>query len=497
MHNSSDTNVGRDDKIRPNIVLICTDQWRADCLSLTGHPDVETPFLDQLANGGAMAERAYSATPTCVPARMSLMTGLSAGSHRRVGYRDGVSFDICDTLPATLGRAGYQTRAIGKMHYWPERSRIGFDEVELHDGYLHHSRGRNRDPAFYDDYLTWLRDQEGVSAVEDYIDNGLECNSMVARPWDKAERLHPTNWIVTRAIRWLYRRDPRAPFFLYLSFHRPHAPYDPPQWAFDRYKETNLRRPPVSDWAGTLDRWRDDHDPTALVAHYRDREITRAMAGYYGHLTHIDSQISRLRQALGEFGLSGSTYIAFTSDHGDMMGDHHLWRKGYPYQGSTHVPLILSGPSITPGTRIDALVELRDVMPTLLDCANVECPAAVEGRSVLPLLAGRSVSWREHLHGEHVLLGQSIQWIWWDQYQYIWMSGSGTEQLFNLADDPDQLHDLAGDFQYREALDHGRSTLIEELRGREEGFVQDGHLVAGRPVTALLDAPHPPSPEGR
>ena len=175
------------------------------------------------------------------------MTGLSAGTHRRVGYQDGVTFDVEDTLPSTLSDAGYQTRAIGKMHYWPERNRIGFDEIELHDGYLHYSRQRHRDPACYDDYLVWLRDQTGTASDEDYIDDGIECNSLVARPWDKAERLHPTNWVVNQATRWFYRRDPTTPVFLYLSFHRPHAPYDPPQWAFDRYDGAPLRPPAVGD----------------------------------------------------------------------------------------------------------------------------------------------------------------------------------------------------------------------------------------------------------
>ncbi|MDO4412586.1 arylsulfatase [Cutibacterium sp.] len=481
---------------RPNVVLICTDQWRGDCLSGQGHPDVETPYLDQLATQGAVVERAYSATPTCVPARMALMTGLSAGSHRRVGYQDGVPFDIEDTLPSAFSQAGYQTRAIGKMHYWPERNRIGFDEVELHDGYLHYSRKRHRDPACYDDYLVWLRDQTGTASDEDYIDDGVECNSMVARPWDKAERLHPTNWAVSQATRWLYRRDPTTPFFLYLSFHRPHAPYDPPQWAFDRYNGAPLRPPSVGDWSDTFNTWRNDADPTSLVAQYRPRDIARAMAGYYGNMTHIDAQISRLRQVLGEFGVADNTYIAFISDHGDMMGDHHLWRKGYPYEGSTHIPFLLAGPGITPGTKVDELVELRDVMPTLLDCAGVDIPDSVEGRSILPLLRNES-SWRTHLHGEHFLLNQSLQWIWWDNYQYIWMSGSGKEQLFDLKADPRQLHDLSDDPSHAHQLDHGRRLLIAELTGREEGFVHDGSLVTGRPVGCVLEHPTPPPAEGR
>ena len=176
-----------------NVILICTDQWRGDALSIEGHPRVKTPYLDELADRGVRAERAYSASPTCVPARMTLFTGLAAENHGRVGYRDGIDSDIATTLAGEFSEPGYQTQAIGKMHLWPERARAGFDDVLLHDGYLHQSRRRERDPRFYDDYLTWLRREAGEDAVSDYLDDGLHCNSMVARPWQRAERLHPTN----------------------------------------------------------------------------------------------------------------------------------------------------------------------------------------------------------------------------------------------------------------------------------------------------------------
>src|SRR5690625_4799954 len=106
---------------RPNIILICLDQWRGDCLSIDGHPSVQTPHLDDIARQGARFGRAYSATPSCVPARVALMSGLAQRNHGRVGYQDGIPFDIESTLPSVLGKAGYQTQAIGKMHVTPER----------------------------------------------------------------------------------------------------------------------------------------------------------------------------------------------------------------------------------------------------------------------------------------------------------------------------------------------------------------------------------------
>ncbi|UJP09969.1 arylsulfatase [Microbacterium sp. KUDC0406] len=496
-----------------NVVLICVDQWRGDCLSAAGHPIVRTPYLDALAARGVRFSNAYSATPTCVPARMALLTGLSQEHHRRVGYVDGVDFDIAETLPRSLAAGGYQTQAIGKMHYSPERVRIGFDDVILHDGYLHHSRRRERDARFYDDYLTWLRAQAGSSAVDDYLENGINCNSVVARPWDKPERLHPTNWVVTEAENWLYRRDPTRPFFLYLSFHRPHAPYDPPAWAFEQYLDAPAVEPPVGDWAGEFDHLRNDALPDANVAQYDARTAHRARAGYYGHISHIDAQINRFLEILAEFGVADDTYILFTSDHGDMLGDHHLWRKGYPYEGSARVPMILAGPTIDAQQVSDEIVELRDVMPTLLACAGVPVPEDVDGRDLGSAVARRDAApWtgqpapagerpaavpsavlpddEPHLHGEHIALGHSMQWIRTGRWKYVWLSASGAEQLFDLVADPHERHDLSADPVAASALQACRARLIADLRGRPEGFVEGDALVPGRPVQPVLARPH-------
>lgn len=488
-----------------NVVLISTDQWRGDALSIEGHPVVRTPYLDALARGGVRARHAYSAAPTCVPARMTMMTGLSPQRHGRVGYQDGIAFDVEDTLPSAFRKVGYQTQAIGKMHYWPERVRIGFDNVILHDGYLHHSRVRNRPVEEYDDYLVWLRDQAGQTAVSDYLDNGLHCNSVVARPWDKPEHLHPTTWVVTEAQQWLYRRDPTVPFFLYLSFHRPHAPFDPPQWAFDQCLDLLDNGPlpvPIGDWVEHWEQYRDDARPDAHVAHYPPDVQRRAQAGYFGHLVHIDQQVSRFLQILGEFGLARDTLVCFTSDHGEMLGDHHMWRKGYPYEGSSRIPFVLNGPDIAPGEVIDEVIELRDLMPTLLDWAHVPIPDGLDGRSILPLLTDTDskTSWRTELHGEHAMLGQSFHWIRTDRYKYVWHSGTGVQELFDLDADPQELRNLVEEESLSHLVSDLRGRLIRYLHDREEGFVcADGCLKPGQPVRTSLShagahpvgVPHP------
>jgi arylsulfatase len=472
---------------RPNVILICVDQWRGDCLSVAGHPVVHTPYLDQMALEGVQFYRAYTACPSCIPARAGLYTGLSPRTHGRVGYQDGVPWDYPVTMAGEFTRHGYQTQAVGKLHVYPERSQIGFQHVVLHDGYLHFARRRERDYSLVDDYVPWLRERYASDA--DYFDHGVNCNSFIARPWDKPEHLHPTNFVITQGIDFLRRRDPRKPFFLFLSFHRPHPPYDPPAWAFEQYLRQPMPDPPVGDWLDLFAARDDPHRPDALVATLDPRTLHRARAGYYGHMTHIDHQINRFLEVLQEFGLRDRTYVCFVSDHGEMMGDHHLYRKSVPYEGSARVPLILQGPrdgAIQRGSAVSQVIELRDIMPTLLDCAGLPVPESVEGRSFLPLARGESIEWRPHLHGEHPYAGQSIQWLTDGREKYVWFSGTGHEQLFDLEQDPQELRDLARDPAAAERVAPWRRALIEALTGREEGFTDGERLLPGRPVRPLL-----------
>jgi arylsulfatase A-like enzyme len=417
------------------------------------------------------------------------MTGLSQRTHRRVGYRDGVPWDYEPTLAGELTRHGYQTQAIGKLHVYPERSQIGFQNVVLHDGFLHFARRRERDFGLIDDYLPWLRERAGADA--DYFDHGVNCNSVVARPWDKPEGLHPTSWVVTQAIDFLRRRDPRKPFLLFLSFHRPHPPYDPPAWAFEQYLGAPMPDPPVGDWTDLYAPYAQPFDPQSPVGEIDGRTLCRARAGYYGHMTHIDHQLNRLLEVLHEFGQRDNSYVLFTADHGEQMGDHHLFRKSLPYEGSARIPLLLAGPSgsgIVAGSAPGAVAELRDVMPTLLDCAGLPVPAGVEGRTLLPLARGEASAegWRPYLHGEHTTLGQAVHWVTDGHQKYVWLSGAGQEQLFDLDRDPQELHDLARHGAGEAGVARWREALVRELEGRPEGFVAAGGLVPGRPVSPLL-----------
>ena len=473
---------------RPNILLLMVDEMRGDCLGCAGHPDVQTPYLDTLAARGQRFARAYSACPTCVPARAALFTGLSPRHTGRVGYQDGVDWNYGCTMAGELAKAGYYTQCVGKMHVHPLRNYLGFHNVELHDGYLHEARYRDvpygQNQLVADDYFYWLKNEQGISA--DVTDSGMDCNGWTARPWPYEERLHPTNWVADRSIDFLRRRDPRRPFFLMSSFVRPHAPYDPPAHYFDLYDRKILRAPAAGDW-----------DNAALLRQYGrtynsctgplDPALIHAQqAGYYGCITHIDHQIGRLLNALTEQRILDDTVIIFTSDHGEMLSDHGFSRKSLPYEGSAHIPLIVSGPAALVGAQNTVrqdLAELRDVMPTLLDFAGAPLPPQLDGRTL------RAPLERTWLHGEHVFpfAQRSNHFIVTGRDKYIWFSETGEEQYFDLAADPTEAHNAVAAPENAARIAALRGYLVQDLAGRPEGFVSPGGgLIPGRPLTPCL-----------
>lgn len=482
---------------RPNILLITTDQMRGDCLGILGHPVVETPHLDTMAHRGVIFTNAYSAVPSCIAARAAIMTGLSQKSHGRVGYQDRVEWNYKHYLAGELAKAGYHTQSVGKMHVHPARSLCGFHNVILHDGYLHTYRSgecKSSESWFNtDDYLPWLREKLGYDA--DIIDTGLDCNSWVARPWIYPEHLHPTNWLVDQSIDFLRRRDPGKPFFLMMSFVRPHSPLDPPQYYYDMYINEDIPEPIIGDWADTEDKDGEGLVYNGIGGKINDKALKRARAAYYGSITHVDHQIGRFLQAMFDADVLDNTIILFTSDHGDLLGDHNWVRKSLPYEGSASVPFILYDPGnnlgLKSGSVVSNIVELRDIMPTLLDAAGVDIPEEVEGQSVIPLARGENVPWREYLHGEHSYGRLSNHYIVTEKDKYIWFSQTGEEQYFDLEKDPKELHNAINDDEYKDRIEYLRKLLIKELEDREEGYSDGKKLIVGRKPKATLSHINP------
>lgn len=463
----------------PNILLFLTEQHRGDCLGIEGHPVLLTPNLDAIAGAGARFTHAYSSCPTCIAARRSLLSGQFPATHGMVGYREGVEWGITDTLPAVLSAAGYQTAWVGRsMHQYPPEKRFGFESMVT----LEHRCDS--------DYLRAVRERY-PDDWEGLYGTGVMHNDWTARPWHLDEDLHPTNWTVHEALRFLRQRDVSRPFFLVVSFIAAHPPLLPPAFYLERYLRTGVPAPVIGEWAVPPPAGGRGQDVSNDRVDLRGEALLSARAGYYGLLNHLDDQIRRIVNPVCGIDrmTGGNTVVMLTSDHGEMLGDHYLWRKTVPYEPSARIPLLIRAPQrfgIQPGKALAQPVGLEDVMPTCLDLAGVAIPAGVEGRSVLPLLRGEPVPWREFLHIEHAPVHHTLTD---GREKYVWFVADGREQFFRLSSDPLECHDLIRAPAEADRLAHWRALLTRELRARPEGFSDGTRLIPGRPYPALCPRP--------
>jgi arylsulfatase A-like enzyme len=469
------------DDQRPSIVFILLDQMRWDCMSCVGHPVVETPNFDEIAHRGVLFTAAYSSCPSCIAARASMMTGLCPSSHHRLGYQDRVPWRYEHMLPQVLGDAGYQTCCIGKTHFYPQRSHCGFQILETYECRQNHSG------TYVNDYDVWLRQQANGRLEEQH--HGLSSNSWTARPSPLPEELHNNSWVATRGIDFLRRRDPTRPFFLNLSFHRPHPPIDPPQAFWDEYRDRPLPPVPVGDWAGvhdvavtSLDTWR---------GRLSDEALLRARRGYYAQVAHIDSQIGRVLLEVRRAG-HGPTAFIVTSDHGEMLGDHHLWRKSYAYEGSAAVPMIVSVPGGVHNEVCARPTVVEDVYPTMLEIAGAPVPPGRDGHSLLSCAHGEAPpDWPDFVHGEHAECydpANAMQFLTDGREKYVWFPVTGAEQFFDLTCDPQETRDLARDPANERRIAPWRQRLIERLATRQQDGLCDGEkLIAGQSTPHVRD----------
>ncbi|MEO0514247.1 MAG: arylsulfatase [Planctomycetota bacterium] len=466
----------------PNILVLLPDQWRADGLSWLGHSVVDTPCIDQIASEGTTFTRAYSNCPVCIPARACLMTGQSPNTVGRFGYRDGIRWNYDPSLVTVLRNAGYQTMLSGKTHFSPPRLHLGFEQMALYDNQRHH-------PGFTSDYDDWLARQTGGQVLD--TAQTLDSNSMIVEPWSHGEHLHPSTWTVTAAIDMLERRDPARPFFLSMNFHRPHPPIDPPIEYWQRLEGVEMPPPVVGDWIDERYRERAVRINPSCGTLPPGR-LERARRGYFAQLMHLDFQIGRLMRWLQLRGMGDNLLVVFSSDHGEQLGDHHLYRKSTPMRGSLDIPMIVrppKGTAHTAGQRCDRPTALYDILPTCLDYAGVPIPDNVEAKSLAPLVSNPTSPWREVVHTEQVdgVMGP-WQCLCDGRHKYIWITTTGQEFYFDLVADPDECHNLAADPKHAGELEPWRSRLAEVLGGRpEDGFVKDGQLVPGNKTPLFRD----------
>lgn len=460
---------------RPNFLVIMTEQHRGECLGIEDHPVLLTPNMDSIAGSGVRFRRAYSTCPTCIATRRSFLSGQHPDTHGMVGYRSGVEWDAPPTMPGVLRDAGYHTYWAGRsIHQYPHRKRYGFDHMVFLGG----ENG---------DYREWLKSQTGETAGG-HFGAGPMHNDWTARPWHLDEQLHHTNWTIAQAEEFLQKRDPSCPFFLCVSFLAAHPPLTPPEFYMDRYLRQEPVKPHIGDWAEPPPNRGLGLDIGGTRVQLEGEALHSARAGYYGLINHVDDQLRRLLSPVTGVRrqTDDNTIVIFTADHGEMLGDHYRWHKRVPYEGSARVPLMISAPQrfgLNTGSVSDAPVCHEDIMPTVLEMAGVSVPDTVEGGSLMPLMRGESPEWRDQLHIQHAPDSQALTD---GKEKYLWWTDEGTEQLFDLRNDPHELHDLSEDPDSQDRLKVWRSRLIEKLKDRPDGLTDGERLIPDRRFSAVL-----------
>lgn len=463
---------------RPHIVLIISDQHRGDAMNCMGNTSVVTPNMDALAADGTLFMNGYSSTPSSTPARSGLLTGLSPWHHGMLGYgRVGKHYRY--EMPQMLRDLNYYTFGIGKMHWFPQKSLHGFH------GTLVDESGRVESEDFISDYRLWFQmHAPGLNPDS----TGIGWNAHGGGFYKLPEDLHPTAWTGKMACEMIrnYDRGSGQPLFLKVSFARPHSPYDPPQRLMEYYEDKDVPAPCIGEWCKEkeyavpceVEMAKKD----AAFGNFGEEYAKESRRYYYANVTFVDEEIGKVIQALKEQDMYDNALICYISDHGDMLGDHHHWRKTYPYEGSVHVPYIVKWPSkchFDKGTKNEAPVELRDLLPTFIDLAGGVIPSDMDGQSLTTLMKGSTGNWRKYIDLEHsTCYSPDNYWcaLTDGKIKYVWRFHTGEEELFDLSGDPNELKNVVKEKKYHSQLLKLREAMVRHLSERGEEFVKDGKL---------------------
>ena len=438
---------------RPNILWICTDQQRYDTIACMGNPHIRTPNLDRLAAEGVAFSHAFTQSPVCTPSRACFLTGRYPRTTRT--RQNGQNIPADEVLVTKmLADQGYDCGLSGKLHVSAAQGRV---EQRIDDGYrvFHWSHHPNPDWA-ENAYIHWLEAK------------GHKWDDLYHRPKDSAHAypgvpaaLHQSTWCFEKSIEFISEeRD--CPWLFSINCFDPHHPFDPPPEYLERYDPDALPDPNYTP--GELDAkpcfQQIDHAGAygghgMAIDKLTPRQRREVIAAYYAMIEQIDDQVGRILKALDDTGQRDNTIVVFHSDHGEMLGDHGIYLKGpHTYDCAVRVPLILSWPGhFQSGLVSDALVELVDLTPTLLDAIGMPKPERVQGDSFLNICRGVA---DPHDHKDYVYTeyyNALTGFKWHDPRPYVTMIRTRTHklavqhtldvgELYDLEADPAETHNL-------------------------------------------------------
>ncbi len=416
---------------RPNILFLFTDDQRFDTLHALGNRDIVTPNLDALVENGVTFTHANimgSTVPAvCAPSRAMLLTG-------RTLFHVPINLEGQLSLPEVLRQAGYTTFATGKWHNTPPSFARGFTAGAkiFFGGMSNHLKV----PVY--DFDPSGKYPKGASYIGKKFSSELFSDA---------------------AVQFLREYTEEQPFFLYLPYTAPHDPRMAPEKYANMYDPRKIPVPenfmPEHPFDNGELRIRDEK----LAPWPRTPEIVQEhIAAYYAMITHLDDQMGRVLAALQAAGHADNTIVIFAGDNGLAVGRHGLMGKQNLYEHSVRVPLVVSGPGIPKGEQRDAFCYLLDIFPTLCDLTDLPVPESVEGRSLAPVIAGDQPKVRDTLFFAYKDVQRAVREERYKLIQYS-VNGARTTQLFDLANDPWEVKNLADDPTHADHL----ARLREEL----------------------------------
>lgn len=476
---------------QPNIILILTDQQRADTIGALGSPWMTTPNLDRLATEGAAFTECFVTSPVCVGARASLFTGKYPH-----GCQVFSNFQPWQpTWVASLAEKGYHCVSIGKMHINPYDAPGGFHQrlfVENKDRPLFLNE---RDRAIYDEWDKALHARKLIkpSRFNRYAaDPEAYKQALGAFPWSLDADMHPDNFIGDTACWWIEDRKNEDPLFLQIGFPGPHPPYDPLPEALAAYADVDIPVPTVTEdelraQPNAQKKLRDNmiefnFDSIAWRRDIPAEDLLRMRRHYAANVTMIDQQVGRILETLDSRGYLENALVVFTSDHADALGEHGHIQKWTMYDSVVRVPLICWSKNlpIISGQR-DELVQMFDIAPTLLETAGITIPNDFEARSLWGALSNspdhkpREAVYAE-LARDHIQTGSEFILMRRDrQWKIVLYLDDSYGELYDLKADPQEKKNLWND----ESLIKMRESLSTEcLR-----WLANGSLSANRPIS--------------
>jgi len=494
----------------PNILLITSDQHRADCFGFE-NPCIRTPHLDRLAAAGTRFTACITPNLVCQPSRASILTGLLPLTHGV--WDNGVDLDprVGERgFAGTLLGSGYDTAYFGKAHFatkatfrptgTPECMRsfaqfgpdwrgpyMGFRHVELVVlGHVNNPLPLERPPVGH--YERWLLSRGEESEILDLLTRpaGPDTGG-AAQTWHAAlpAAWHSSSWLGDRTVQWLEAHDRSKPFCLWVSFPDPHQPFDCPMPWSRLHDPRDVPLPPTRNEDLSMRPWwykaslegtpqladpefRNLRAKVSRMPHQSDRQLAEMTANYYGMISLIDHNVGRILGALDVLGLHDDTLVVFTTDHGEMLGHHGLYLKGpWPLEDLLRVNLIAAGPGVARGAVVDEPVSTLDLASTFCERAGIAVPAELQGRSLNRLLQGeaesRAAAWSEWgMHPSRCGVGLQLRTVRTKTHKATFELTSGAGELYDLADDPAERRNLFDDPAHVAV----RNELHELMRAR-------------------------------